>query len=177
MGPRLVSLAAIVARRHGPAVAAGLIRGGQRWMADPANEAAARALREQLERLAAGAGDAAGRAAARLAQEVERRRVSVGAWERDLMSLRYEIADMAPGPVREAALAAYGAQARAGAHLVTSSPRPEDARRRVLRALGAEAGMLRRERLAAGERARALRAVEDARAAVAAAAPPGVART
>ena len=51
--------------------------------------------------------------------------VSVAAWERDLMSLRYEIADMAPGPMRDAAINAYVAQASAGVHLIATPGRPE----------------------------------------------------
>jgi hypothetical protein len=115
---------------------------------------------------------------ARLAREVERRRVSVGAWERDLMSLRYEIADMAPGPMREAAIDAYVAQASAGVHLVAGASRPDRARIDVLRALEAEERMLARERLSADERRRAVSALAAARAACAGrrAAPQGAAR-
>jgi hypothetical protein len=110
-------------------------------------------------------GVAAARALApRLARELERRRgVSVAAWERDLMRLRYEIADMAPGPVRERALAAYGRQARSGVHLIGSAARPDEARRQVLAALRAEARQLASERLSASERQAALAAVDEAR--------------
>ena len=95
---------------------------------------------------------------------MEKRRVSVAAWERDLMAMRYEVVDMAPGPVREAALDAYVAQATAGVHLVASAARPQQARVDVIRALDAEARMLRTERLSADERRRALDAVAAARA-------------
>ena len=66
--------------------------------------------------------------------------MSVGAWERDLMTLRYEIADMAPGPVRAAALDAYCAQARAGVHLIANARRdPDEARRGVRDGAGGRA--------------------------------------
>jgi hypothetical protein len=165
MGPRLIGLASLVARRQGAAAARALLRSGQRWMADPANEEAKQALLQQLRGAAELAGSAAGRLSVRLAREIERRRVSVGAWERDLMSLRYEIADMAPGPVRDAAVTAYANQARAGVTLV----RDERTRREVLDTLDAELRMLAGERLSADERATAESAVTEARAAGAAA--------
>ena len=114
MGPRLVGLAAILARRQGAAAAQTLLRKGGVWMADPSNDAARQALVEQLRVGAGQAGGHRGPLSARLAKEIDKRRVSVGAWERDLMSLRYEVADMAPGPVRDAALGAYAAQVSAG---------------------------------------------------------------
>jgi hypothetical protein len=163
---RLVALAAILGRRYGRVAAEALLRSGREWLADPANEATKQAYVEQLRTWAQRAGGLAGRMSARLAREVERRRVSVGAWERDLMALRYEIADMAPGPMREAAIGAYTTQARAGVHLVGDASRPDDARRQVLAALRAEASMLARERLSADERRRALDAVAEARAAL-----------
>jgi hypothetical protein len=171
MGAKLIALAALIARRQGPAVARLLLRRAKAWLEDPANEATRQALLEQLRSSAEKAGGAAGRLSARVAREVERRRVSVGAWERDLMALRYEIADMAPGPVREAALGAYAAQARAGVHLVGSARRPDEARRRVEAALVAEERMLRSERLSADERERALAALADALHACAATVP------
>ncbi len=127
MNARLMALAAILARRQGAAVARMLLQQAQAWMADPANDATKRALVEQLRGIAERAGGAAGMLSARLAREVERRRVSVAAWERDLMSLRYEIADMAPGPVRDAAIGAYIAQASAGVHLIADPSRPAPA--------------------------------------------------
>jgi hypothetical protein len=163
---RLVALAAILGRRYGRVAAEALLRSGREWLADPANEATKQAYVEQLRTWAHRAGGLAGRMSARLAREVERRRVSVGAWERDLMALRYEIADMAPGPVREAALDAYVAQASAGVHLIESPARPDQARD-VLRALEAEERMLASERLTAAERQRAIEAVAASRAACA----------
>ena len=77
MGPRLIGLASLVARRQGATAARALLRAGQRWMADPANEEAKRALLEQLRVAAEVAGVAAGRISARLAREVDKRRVSV----------------------------------------------------------------------------------------------------
>ena len=163
MGPRLVGLAALLARRQGPAAAQALLRSGRAWMADPANEASRRALVAQLRAAAAVAGGAAGALSARLAREVEKRKVSVAAWERDLMALRYEVADMAPGPVRDAALDAYASQASAAIHLVTAARDTERARADVIAALDAEERMLRAERLSADEMRRAVRAVARSR--------------
>lgn len=177
MNPRLVALAAILGRRFGAAAAQALLSGGRAWMADPANDATRQALLDQLRAWSERAGGAAGRLSARLAREVERRRVSVGSWERDLMSLRYDIADMAPGPMRAAAVDAYTAQARAGVHLVSAASRPGEARRQVLSALRAEAAMVARERLSADERERALEALADARRACEGQPAPAVART
>lgn len=168
MGPRLVGLAAILARRQGAAAAQVLLRKGSAWIADPGNDAARQALVEQLRTGAGRAGGSAARLGARLAKEVDKRRVSVAAWERDLMSLRYEIADIAPGPVRDAALGAYAAQASAGVHLIAGAGNRSRARADVLRALAAEERMLRSERLAADERRRAIEAVVAAREACAA---------
>ena len=166
MNAKLIALAAMLARKQGAAMAKALMREAQAWMADPANDATKRALVEQLRGIAEKAGGAAGKLSARLAKEVDRRRVSVAAWERDLMSLRYEIADMAPGQIRDAALDAYVAQASAAVHLIEDSSRP-DQTRDVLRALEAEQRMLASERLTAGERRRATEAVAAARAACA----------
>lgn len=162
MGPRLMGLAALLARRHGRAAVQVLVRAAYAWLSDPANEPARRQLVDQLMSWSGRANDTAGRLAGRLAREVERRRVTVGSWERDLMRLRYEIADMPSGATRDAALEAYLSQARAGVHLVTAASRPADARRQVLAALGAEIGMVRRERFTPPERRRALDALEEA---------------
>ncbi|HSI31099.1 MAG TPA: hypothetical protein VK951_07205 [Miltoncostaeaceae bacterium] len=165
MGARLLALAALLARKQGPKVARLLLLKGQAWLADPANEETKQALVAQLRTIAEVAGGAAGRMSARLAREVEKRKVSPAAWERDLMGLRYEIADMAPGPMREGAIEAYATQARAGVHLIGDAKRPDEARRQVVAALRAEQRMLRRDRLSSAERERALAAVEDALAA------------
>ncbi|MGD9694629.1 MAG: hypothetical protein AB7V42_03095 [Thermoleophilia bacterium] len=162
MGPRLIGLAALLARRQGAAAAQALLRSGRAWMADPANDETRRALLEQLRTWSERAGGAVAVAAQRITKEIEKRKVSPAAWERDLMALRYEIADMAPGPMREAALDAYAAQARAGVHLITASSRPGDARREVLRTLRAEASMLKGEPMTADERERAMAAVDEA---------------
>lgn len=167
MGPRLVGLAAILARRQGAAAAQALLRKGSAWMADPANDSTRQALVEQLRGGADRAGGTAARLGVRLAREVEKRRVSVASWERDLMSLRYEVADMAPGPVRDAAVEAYAAQVSAAVHLISGSRSPGRARVEVLRALDAEERMLRSERLGTDERRRAIDAVVAARAACA----------
>lgn len=113
-------------------------------------------------------GGTAGGVASRLAGEITRRKgTSPATWERELMSLRYEVVDMAPGPVREAALDAYAAQAWAGVSLVGAAPsgRVARVRRRVVTALGTEGELLRTERLSHQERRRASEAVEAARAA------------
>lgn len=162
MGPRLMTLAALLARRHGRAAVQMLVKAAYAWLSDPANEPARRQLIDQLNRWSGRANDTAGRLAGRLAREIERRRVTPSSWERDLMRLRYEIADMPSGPTREAALEAYASQARAGVHLVTAASRPDDARRQVLAALGAEISMVRRERFTGPERRRALDALEAA---------------
>ena len=162
MGARLFALAALIARRQGPKVAKALLIKAQAWLADPANEETKRALIAQLRAVGGVAGGAIGRMIARIAREIEKRRVSPAAWERDLMGLRYEIADMAPGPMREAAIEAYAAQARAGVHLIPNAKRPDEARRQVVAALRAEKRMLRGDRLSASERERAVAAADDA---------------
>lgn len=138
------------------------------WLADPANEGKRAAVVGQLQDWSQRAGGTAGQTASRLAREItRRRRVSVGGWESELMSLRYEIVDMAPGPVREAALEAYTAQVRAGPELVATAPAAKTARtrQRVVAALETEAGLLRTERLSHEERRRASEAVQGAQAA------------
>lgn len=167
MGPRLVSLAALLARRQGAAAAQSLLRSGRAWMADPANDATKQALLVQLRDYGERAGGMVATMSAKIARDVERRKVSVAAWERDLMAMRYEVVDIAPGPVRDAALDAYVAQARAGIHLIATASKPTQARVDVIRALDAEARMLRGERLSADERRRALEAVAATRAACA----------
>lgn len=167
MGPRIVGLAALLARRQGVAAGQALLKKGSAWLADPANEGTRQALVEQLRSGAERAGGTAARLGSRLAQEVEKRRVSAAAWERDLMALRYEVADMAPGPIRDAALDAYVAQVSAAVHLIGGARRPGRARADVARALAAEERMLRTERLGSAERRRAIDAVHSAQAACA----------
>ena len=97
MGPRLIALALLIAKRQGPAVAALLMRRAQAWLEDPANESTRQALLATLRSSAEKAGGAAGRLSARVAREVERRRVSVGAWERDRPSFpNYEAGTWGP---------------------------------------------------------------------------------
>lgn len=175
MGPRLFALAALLARRQGPKVARLLLLKAQAWLADPANEETKKALVAQLRSIAETAAGTAGRMSGRLAREVDKRRVTPAAWERDLMGLRYEIADMAPGPMRAAAIEAYASQARAGVHLIADAKDPAEVRRQVVAALKAEQRMLRGDRLSAAERERALAAVEQALAACGATA--AIART
>jgi hypothetical protein len=165
LGPRLLALAAFLARRHGRTAVELLLKHGRAWLSDPSNDAKRTALVGQLRGWSERAGDTAGATASRLAAEIERRRPSVSGWERELMALRYEIVDLSPGPVREAALEAYEAQAWAGPSLLSGPARGAKTRRKVLTALAAEADMLRTERLSHEERRRATEAVEGAQAA------------
>ena len=80
-----------------------LLQQAQAWMADPANEEAKRAHRPAADRRREGrrgrwAHERPAGEGGRPAPRVRRR------GERDLMSLRYEIADLAPGQIRDAAL-------------------------------------------------------------------------
>lgn len=165
IGAGLLRLAALLARRHGRTAVALLLFTGRAWLADPNNDRKRRELVEQLRGWSRVAGDRAGKSAARLAHEVERRRITVSTWERELMTLRYELVDLEAGDVREAALEAYVAQLAAAPTLVRSAVRPSRERRRVLAVLGAEAAMLRGDRLTGLERERTLEATERARAA------------
>ncbi|HMM48521.1 MAG TPA: hypothetical protein PKE32_02755 [Miltoncostaeaceae bacterium] len=157
---RLTLFAAFLARRYGPRAVSALARAGTTWLADPANEAAKRQLIAQLQHWAQVAGPHAARTASRLAREVDRRRVSVGAWERDLMDLRYELPALERGPIRDGALRAYEAQVRAGVHLIAGARHPDRCREQVTAALRAEATMLRAERLGRGECERLLAAID-----------------
>jgi hypothetical protein len=165
VGPRLATLTALLARRYGPTAARKLSTAARTWLADPANEPKQRALEAQLRGWADTAGGMAAALASRLAAEVDRRSPAADAWERDLMALRADLADAPRGPDREAALRAYVARTGVGARIVFASEGREEARRKVLAALDAEAGMLRRERLSPEEREACRRAVDRARAA------------
>jgi hypothetical protein len=162
---RLLALAAFLARRYGVKAVSALARSANAWLADPANEAAKQQLVAQLTEWSRVATGGAARTAAALAQQVDKRKVSTGAWERDLMDLRYELAEIEPGPIREGAIRAYEAQLRAGVHLISGARSPGRAREEVLAALRAEATMLRRERLTGDERERLLAAADAAIAA------------
>jgi hypothetical protein len=161
----LFRLAVMLTRRHGRAAVAMLVLTGRAWLADPNNDRKRAALVAQLRVWSAKTGDAAARTAGRLAGQIERRRMSIGSWERELMTLRYEVLDLPPGEVREAALDAYAIQAAAAGRLVAGATRPSTARRKALAALNAEEAMLRGDALSDLERARALEAVERARVA------------
>jgi hypothetical protein len=165
---RLLLFAAFLARRYGARAVSALARSANAWLADPANEAARAQLVEQLRDWSRVASGGASRTAAALAQQVERRKVTTAAWERDLMDLRHELPGIEHGPIREGALRAYEAQLRAGVHLISGARSHERAREEVLAALRAEATMLRRERLTPEERDRLLAATDAALAACAA---------
>lgn len=142
-----------------------LARSGRAWLADPNNEEKRAQLVGQLRHWSDRAGGALGVSAQRLAGEIDRRRkVSVGGWEQELMSLRYEIVDLAPGPVRAAALEAYSAQAWTAPELVAAAPagRVSRTRQRVVAVLATEERLLRTERLSHDERRHALEAVGGA---------------
>jgi hypothetical protein len=162
---RLLALAAFLARRYGVKAVSSLARSANAWLADPANEAAKQQLVAQLREWSRVASGGASRTAAALAWQVEKRKVSTGAWERDLMDLRYELPSLEHGPIRQGAVRAYESQLRAGVHLISGARSPERTREEVLAALRAEATMLRRERLTDDERARLLAATEAAIAA------------
>jgi hypothetical protein len=162
---RLLIFAAFLARRYGVKAVSSLARSANAWLADPANEAAKAQLVEQLRDWSRVATGGASRTAAVLAQQVERRKVSTGAWERDLMDLRHELPGIEPGPIRDGAVRAYEAQLRAGVHLISGARSRERAREEVLAALRAEATMLQRERLTGEERERLLAATDAAIAA------------
>ena len=165
MSLRLLRLIVWLMRRHGKAAVAVLALSARAWLEDPSNEGKRRALVGNLRDWSRRAGGSAGRSAAKLAQQIERRRATIGAWERELLGLRYEIADLAHGAARDAALEAYAAHAAAGAHLVEVASRPAKARRRVLAALASEAALLPGDGLTAVERERALEAIERAQVA------------
>jgi hypothetical protein len=155
----------LVARRIGPVAAAALVKAGRAWLADPANENARQALVAQLRGVSGRAGGGVARLADGLTRQVEARRRGVGPWEREMMSLRYEVADLPSGEVRAAAFGAYLAQVGFAPEVVSLANRPADVRRQVLDGLDAEARALRTEAFGPEERRRALEAVEEARAA------------
>lgn len=157
---RLAALSLILVRRYGIRATGQLVKAAQDWLADPANEPARRRLVQQLADWSQQAGGATARSAATLARQVDRRKVSVAAWERDLMDLRYELPGLARDGSREAAMRAYESQVRAGVHLIAHARSPVRAREEVLAALRAEITMLGRERLSAEERERLVGAAQ-----------------
>jgi hypothetical protein len=164
---RLLALGVFLARRYGPAAASTLARTANAWLADPANGEKKRRLVEALGQWSQTATGRAASTAAALARQVELRRVSPAAWERDLMDLRHELPAIPRGPERDAATRAYEAQLRAGVHLISGARRPERAREEVLAALRAERAMIARERLGDRERERLMVAVDATSAACA----------
>gem|GEM_PF-4910759 len=161
MNKLLLSMVTMVARRYGPRAAAALLRAGQRWLADPANEPARQALLERLRGVTRGGGGA-GRLAAGLARQIEARRGAVGPWERTMMELRYEASELPSGPDRASVVDAYVAQIGMAAQ-VADGASGDAPRRQVLAALDNEERAIRREALGPDERRRALEAVETAR--------------
>jgi len=160
----LLQLTLVIGRRLGPAAAAALLGAARAWLADPANEHQRQRLIATLRDLSIRAGGQAGRMAQAAARQVESRRRSLAAWEREMMALRHEVVEHPSGPVRAAALEAYLLQISAGPRLVAEAHRPADARRAVLRALDDETRSMAADPLGPEERRRALEAVEDARA-------------
>lgn len=161
MNKLLLSIVSLVARRYGPRAATALLRAGRTWLADPANEPAKQALLARLRQLTVGGGGA-GRLAANLARQLEARRGGVGPWERTMMDLRYEAAELPTGPDRAAVVEAYVAQIAMAAQVMASAG-GDGTRRQVLRALEDEERAVRREALGPDERRRALEAMEQAR--------------
>ena len=159
---RLLALGLLLARRYGVAAVAALARSANAWLADPANDAKRQELVGALRDWSRKAQGAAGRTAATLAQQVERRKVSTAAWERDLMDLRHDLPGIPHGPARDGALRYYESQLRGGVHLIAHARSPARAREEVLAALRAEGAMLHRERLTDEERERLLAAVGSA---------------
>ena len=144
---RLLALAALLARKQGAAVARLLLaarpgldgRPGQRAPPRQALESQLTVGRPQK------AGGAAGRLSAGWPGRSSAGEVSVRpAWERDLMALRYEIADMAPGPCARRRPRRLLRPGPAGAHLI-ATPAAAPTRRaadvlRGARGRGADAG-------------------------------------
>jgi hypothetical protein len=162
VNPLLIRIVGMIARRLGPAAAATLLAAGRAWLANPENDDARAALAHQLRTLGGRAGGSAGRVAGGLARQVERRKVSVGSWEREVMSLRYEVAELASGPLRAAAFDAYLAQLAMGP-LVVARAAQADTRRQVLLAFDNEARAIAREALGPDERRRALEEIDAGR--------------
>ncbi|MFN8109520.1 MAG: hypothetical protein U0Y82_06695 [Thermoleophilia bacterium] len=173
MNRSLLRLAVVVGRRLGPAVATALLAAARSWLADPANEQQRQRLVAMLRDVSIRAGGRAGRMAQQLAQQVELRRRSLVAWEREMIALRGEVSRHTSGSVRQAAMAAYLTQVGAGPHLVREARRPSDTRRAVLQALDGEARAVTGEPLGPDERRRALEAIDAARAECYALSPPG----
>lgn len=159
---RLLWFGTLLARRYGAAAVQSFARSAQAWLADPANEEVKAQLVAQLRAWQTRATGVASQTAGALARQVERRRVSVSEWERDVMDLRYELPGLPDGAVRDAGLRAYENQVRGGVHLIAHARRPERAREHVVAALQAERRMLAGERLTAAERARLEAAVDAA---------------
>jgi len=162
VGPRLAGLAAVLARRYGPWAVARLARAGQAWLSAPGNASRRDDLVAQLRAWAARASGSAGATAGRLADEIStRRRLSVAAWERDLIVRRMDLEAARSPSMREAALVAYAEEAEAAAVILAEAPRDETLRE-IEKTLAAERGMLRSARIPKDDRGRALRAVERA---------------
>jgi hypothetical protein len=165
VGPRIVGLAAVLARRYGPWAAARLARAGQAWIAQPENAERREELVAQLRIWAERASGAAAATAARLADDVgTKRRLSVAAWERDLIARRMDFEVAEAGPGREAALVAYAVEAEASVSILDEAPR-EQKLEEIEETFVAERGMLKTSGLPPADRDRALRAIDRSLAA------------
>jgi hypothetical protein len=158
-------LAAVLARKYGPWAVARLARAGQAWIAQPENAARRDELVTQLRAWADRASGAAAATAARLADDVgTKRRLSVAAWERDLIARRMDLDSAGTAAQREAALVAYAEEAEAAVAILDEAPR-EQKLMEIEESFLAERGMLRSSRLPDDVRDRAVRAVERSLAA------------
>jgi hypothetical protein len=165
VGPRIVGLAAVLGRKYGPWAVARLARAGQAWIAQPENAERRDELVAQLRSWAERASGAAATTAARLADDVgTKRRLSVAAWERDLIARRMELEAAGSAPSREAALVAYAEEAEASVSILDEAPR-EQKLEEIEETFVAERGMLRSSGLVPADRDRALRAIERSLAA------------
>lgn len=155
----------MLARKYGPWAVARLARAGQAWIAQPENAARRDELVAQLRAWADRASGAAAATAARLADDVgTKRRLSVAAWERELIARRMELEAAASAAQREAALVIYAEEAEAAVAILDEAPR-EQKLIEIAETFAAERGMLRSSRLPHDVRDRATRALERSLAA------------
>lgn len=166
MALRLFRLLGFLTRRQGRLAVALLALSIRGWLSDRGDDDARGALVTQLRTWSRRVGGRGGRAADALARDVERWKPSPGAWEKEVLALRNERPEIAPGPVRAAAIDAYLAQLAAAEGVVRRSRDPGRARRRALAVLDGEEAALAGERaLSDAEGQKIRRALERAKAA------------